>query len=78
MRTTRFLGLLAGLLMASPEPAMAFDVKVVVTINEVEVFDEIDEPSGDADFFAVVRIDGVTKQTDPCALEDAGDHIFPG
>jgi hypothetical protein len=64
--------------MASPERATAFDVKVVVTINEVEVFDEIDEPSGDADFFAVVTIDGVVKQTDPCAFEDAGDHIFPG
>lgn len=77
MRTTRVLGFLTGLLLAYPVPAIAFDVKVVVTIFEVEVFDEIDEPSGDADFYAAVTIDGVQKSTDQCAFEDAGDHIFP-
>lgn len=70
-------GLAAGLLVVAAPPASALDVNVVVTITEVEALDEVDEPFGDADFFTVTTIDGVVKQTDPCAFEDAGDHIFP-
>ena len=73
MRSMSILCLLTGFLLLYPSLALSFGVPVIVNIQEVEVFDEIDEPDGDADFYAVVTIDGVRQQTDRCAFDDAGD-----
>lgn len=56
-------------------PAQALDVDVRITIKQVDALDSFEEP-GDADFYAVVKIDGTERTSDQCQYVD-DDNIMP-